>query len=371
MSLRMPLLPECFLHWTEPATDHSEDALRLVTWRRSLTLKGSSFRLFEDRVFPLLTGKHSVAEICSQVEDVFQKDDVIAALDMLAVQGILVEGDGAPEYRADIAAQLGWLNETAPNGRDAQKNVSEAHIVVFGAGAQGAVTARAIAAAGIGRLTIVDPATVQKTDPYFSGLFKPEDVGHNRADILANRLVDDGGLPHVLGHAMRPEDVASVKPLIRNATLVLCCLDLGELNLILLLNIACRELGISWLAASLEGTDIVVGPGFSAAGDGPCYMCWRFREIASAANPQTRLSLEKHLNFVQADLSTRRESLASAADIAGGMLATEALTWLTGANASNLDGRFLSIDMLGLRMEKHTILRKPDCPVCGVTAAAK
>jgi molybdopterin-synthase adenylyltransferase len=146
---------------------------------------------------------------------------------------------------------------------------------------------------------------------------------------------------------------------------VLCCLESGELNLALKLNRACRNRGQRWIAGSLEGVELVVGPGFSGAEDAPCYMCWRMREVAGAANSEARFALERRLDRLREDLSGRRENLAAGADIVGGMLAAEAICLLTGAGEPSLDGRIVVIELTGLRQSKHTILRKPGCPVCG------
>jgi adenylyltransferase/sulfurtransferase len=372
MSIRKPLLPECFLHWTEAPNASGDEVLRIVSWRRTLTLKGKSFQEFETEVLPLLTGAFSIDEISEKVARVFRKEDLIASLDMLASQGIVVEGDTATTQNAqpDMSTQLNWLGETAPDGREAQHKLTDAHVVIFGAGSHGAVAARSLVAAGVGRLTIVDPASVQPTDPYFSSLFQSGDIGQNRADVLAAALAERENQTALKSHATRPGDAEAIKPLIAGASLILCCLDSGEMNLALKLNIACHDLGINWIAASLEGTELVVGPGFFQSDDGPCYLCWRMREIAGAANPQTRYAFESRLDQLQSDLSGRRENLAVSADIVGGMLSAEALTWLTGTSTPNLDGRFVVVGLPGLRMEKHAVLRKPGCPVCGGGLAA-
>lgn len=372
MSIRKPLLPECFLHWAEAPSASGDEVLRIVSWRRTLTLKGKSFQEFETEVLPLLTGAFSVDEIAEKVAHVFRKEDLVASLDMLAAQGIVVEGDTVVTQNAqsDMTTQLSWLGETAPDGREAQQKLTDAHVVLFGAGSHGAVAARSLVAAGIGRLTIVDPANVQPTDPYFSGLYGAGDVGKNRADVLAKVLAQTDGRTVIDSHTERPVDADAIKPLIDAASLVLCSLDSGEMNLALKLNAACHDLGANWIAASLEGTELVVGPGFFQTNDGPCYLCWRMREVAGAANAQTRYALENRLDQLQTDLSGRRENLAASADIVGGMLSGEALTWLTGASTPNLDGRFVVVGLPGLRMEKHTVLRKPGCPVCGGGLAA-
>lgn len=358
------MLPECFLHWTEAGGVNEEDVFRLASWRRSLTLKGTSFREFEAEVLPLLTGQLTVDEIGERVADVFDRDELVVALDMLASQGILVEGDELGGFGPRLTAQLGWLSEVAPGRRQAQKKLVGAHVVVFGAGLHGAVVARSLVAAGIGKLTIVDPTDAAPSDLYFSGLFSFDDIGTNRAAALAAKLATLGGDTTLESHSDRFTDPRDILPVITGASLVLCCVGSGELHLAQQVNIACRSAGVSWIAASLEGTDLVVGPGFFRGDNGPCYMCWRLREISGSANPQSRLAMEMRLDGYRSDLSGRRENLAPAADIVGGMLAAETLSWLTESSAPNLDGRFLTVGLPGLRVEKHTVLRKPGCPVC-------
>lgn len=366
MTLSKPFLPPCFLHWTETGGD-GEDVLRLVSWRRSLTLKGAAFRAFEDEVLPLLTGALDVDAICARVAHRFARDEVVAALDLLAEQGLIVEGSGMTDEERGMARapQTGWLSETAPEGVRAQKRVARAHVALFGAGAHGAVAARSLVAAGVGRLMIVDPAEVSPADPYFSSAFDAARIGANRAEALAGALGGAAGATQIAAHGARPETPEALTELIEDATLVLCCLSSGELSLALALNAACRAAGTPWIAASLEGTEVVVGPGFSHGAGGPCYLCWRMREVAAAANPESRYALESHMASVKTDLSARRENLAPAADIAGGMLAAEALAMLSGAGPFTLDGRFVTLTLPGLRPEKHTVLRKPGCPVCG------
>lgn len=366
MPFQNPLLPDCFLTWTEPPDESGDEIFRVVSWRRSLTLKGHSFREFAREVAPLLDGRHGMDAICDEVADLFERPDLEAALDMLGAQGIVVECE-TPERAlpARLAPQLGWLGEAAPEGRAAQRKLTGARVVLFGAGGPGATAARALAAAGIGRLLIVDPAPVGTADPYFSALYGDADIGRPRAAVLAERLAAVGPETEIAAETARPADPEAIGALIAGADMVLCCLESGELNLALKLNRAARAAGIRWLSGAMEGTELLIGPGFSGAPDAACYMCWRMREVAAAGNPQARFALEKRLDRLQSDLGARRENLAVGADIVGGMLAAEAISVLTGAAEPSLDGRFLTLDLPGLRQEKHTVLRKPGCPVCG------
>jgi adenylyltransferase/sulfurtransferase len=367
MPLHKPLLPDCFLTWTEPPDDHGDEVFRIVSWRRSLTLKGHSFREFDREVVPLLDGRHDLDTIAEAVSDLFDRPDLEAALGMLEAQGIVVDvAGGEAEPPARLSPQLAWLGEVAPEGREAQRRLTGASVALFGAGGPGAAAARALAAAGLGRLMLVDPAQVGPSDPYFSALYRAEDMGRPRAEVLAAGLAAVAPDMVVAAHAERPADVAAIAALIEPADMVLCCLESGELNLALKLNRACRAAAKRWIAGSLEGTELVIGPGFPGTEDAACYMCWRMREVAAAANPESRFALERRLDRLQSDLSHRRENLAPGADIVGGMLAAEAISLLTGAGEPSLDSRFLVIQLPGLRQSKHSVLRKPGCPVCGV-----
>jgi molybdopterin-synthase adenylyltransferase len=372
MPFQNPHLPDCFLTWTEPPDASGDEVFRIVSWRRSLTLKGHSFREFSRSVIPLLNGSNSMDMICESVSDLFDRPDLEAALDMLGAQGLVVEAVNAEgDQPQRLHAQLAWLGEAAPEGRVAQRWLTGASVTVFGAGGPGASAARILAASGIGRLTLVDPAQVGSVDPYFSPLFRAADQGKNRAEVLAAVLGDIAPEVKITAHAKRPETQGDVAALIENADFVLCLLDSGELNLALKLNRACRAQGVRWLAGAMEGTELVIGPGFSGAADAPCYMCWRMREVACAANPEARFALERRLDKLRQDLSGRRENLAGGADIVGAMLACEVISVLSGAGEPALDGRFLVVEVPGLRQEKHTILRKPGCPVCGAPPEAQ
>lgn len=365
MPFQNPLLPDHFLTWTEPPDENGDEVLRVVSWRRTVTLKGHSFREFAREVVPLLDGRHGLDGICGAVAGTFARDDLVAALDMLAGQGIVVDAAPGDDPPARLLPQLGWLSETAPEGRAAQRHLSGARIVLLGAGGPGAVVARNLAAAGIGQLLIVDGATVSDADPYFSGLFRAADLGQPRATVLAAALAALAPDTQVTAHPARPDDPAAIADLLAGATMALCCLESADLNLALKLNRACRDIGLRWLAGSIEGLDLVVGPGFSGDPDAPCYLCWRMREVAGAANPQARFALERHLDRLRQDLSARRENLSVGADIVGGMMAAEVIGVLTGAGEPMLDGRLLVIGLPGLHQEKHSVLRKPGCPVCG------
>lgn len=358
-----PLLPDGFLLWTDPPDDAGDETLHIVSHRRALALKGRSFREFARSVAPMLDGAHDIEEIRAANADAFAAADIDAAIAMLAAQGIVVEGSGGATP-ARLAPQLNYFGEMAAEGRGAQARLAAARVVVFGLGGPGAAAARALAAAGVGRLTLVDATPATATDDYYAALFAGAAPRAARGRCVAERLA--ALAPEIVIDAPETagDAVEDVEALLDGADLALCCLESAQLNLALKLNRAARARRVRWLAGALEGGEIVVGPGFAAAGEGPCYMCWRMREVSCAANPGSRFSLERRLDQLRRDLGDRREAFAPAADILGGMMALEALNVLSGLAAPALDGRLITLDLRTLAQTKHTVLRKPGCPVC-------
>lgn len=365
LSMQKPYLPSCFLSWTEPPDEAGDEVFRLASWRRTLALKGHSFRTFGRRVVPLLDGRHTFDQIATEVGDVFDRDDLAGALETLASQGIVVEGEGPEADLPDrLAPQLNYLSETAPEGRAAQRRLGAASVAVFGLGGAGAGLARALAAAGVGRMVLADPHPVDPANAYFSALFAPSDAGRARTQAAAERIRATAPEIHVEAMTDPLDDHAAIAASLDGVDIAVSCLESGDLNGTFKLHRAARQAGIRFLAGSQEGTEIIAGPGCLPEGDGPCYMCYRMRSVACAANPQSRFALERQFDRMKTDLSGRRENLAFGASILAGLLGAEIFNCLARTGEPVLDGRLIAVDLVTLRQEKHVVLKKPGCPVC-------
>ena len=150
---------------------------------------------------------------------------------------------------------------------------------------------------------------------------------------------------------------------IEGADFVVSCLDDGMLNLAYKLNRVCLRHRVSWMCVALDGADIAVGPVFNPP-HGPCYMCYRIRALACTGNPEASFVVERHLDRMKTDISHRREGLVFGAGIAANMAGLEVIKALTGAYPMSLAGRLLTVSLQDFRMQKHTVLKKPQCPSC-------
>lgn len=361
-----PLVPRHFQIWCEPPDDSGDEILRIVSTRRSLTLKGHSFREFHRQVLPLLDGHHSLDEIHSKTSHVFNRGDLENALVLLSQQQVIVEGDGLDmslEENPRLTLQMNYFHEIADEGRFAQRRLTAARVVIFGLGGAGTGVMLALAAAGIGQVIGVDDLHVSVADTYLSPALNMSDIGRLRADVLAERITANSPEIRVNSVTTRVDTEEDIAAIVAGADFVVSCLDAGFVNLAYKLNRVCLARSIPWISGELSGAEVIVGPAFSHQGEA-CYMCYRMRAIACAGNPQTSFAQERYLDKLKMNLGDRRENLVFGAGILANMLGAEVMNVLSGLADTTLNGRVIVFDLTTLRQQKHVVLRKPGCPVC-------
>jgi adenylyltransferase/sulfurtransferase len=351
--------------WFDPPDEAGDEVLHIVSERRSLKLKGHSFREFRKSVLPLLDGRHTIEEIYAATQDVFRPEDLAECLDLLNAQGILVEAaDGGLRDAAAgrMTPQLNLFHDLAP-GVDLQARLAKADVAVIGLGGAGAATAVALGAAGLGTVRCLDPLPVSATDVYLSPFLGLDAVGMGRAETVVKLLAGSAPQVNAVAGQQPLESEDDIRQAIASASFVVCCLDASQSNLIFKLNRVCLETGVSWIACALSGAEIVVGPGIHPH-QSPCYLCYRMRAVACMGNPEDGFAYEKYLDRRKRDDSGTRENLVFSAGIAANLVGLEVLKELTGLSEPSLVGRLLTIRLTDLLIERHTVLRKPWCPAC-------
>lgn len=73
-------------------------------------------------------------------------------------------------------------------GRRGQEKLKKSEVLVIGAGALGAPVILYLAAAGVGRIRIVDPDEVADHNLQRQVLFRTEDIGHQKAEVAEKRV---------------------------------------------------------------------------------------------------------------------------------------------------------------------------------------
>jgi molybdopterin/thiamine biosynthesis adenylyltransferase/rhodanese-related sulfurtransferase len=228
-------------------------------------------------------------------------------------------------------------------GLAGQEKLHAARVLVVGAGGLGSPVLAYLAAAGVGRIGIVDDDAVDVTNLQRQILYATADVGKLKAATAAERL-----------HALNPQiaidalpvrlDATNAREIVRLYDVVIDGTDtFGSRYLI---NDACVLEGKPDVYGSIFRFDGQVSV-FGAPG-GPCYRCLYPEPPPPELVPNC--------------------AEGGVLGVLGGMIGTwqasEALKLVLGIGTP-LIGRLLLVDALDARVREIRIARDPACPLCG------
>jgi len=228
-------------------------------------------------------------------------------------------------------------------GLAGQEKLTRARVLVIGAGGLGSPVLAYLAAAGVGRIVIVDDDTVDETNLQRQILYDTADVGAPKAHRAAERLRALN--PQIAIDALATRfDAANARELVRLVDVVVDGSDTFSTRY--LVNDACVLEGKPDVHGSIFRFDGQVSI-FGAPG-GPCYRC-----LYPEAPPE-------HL----VPSCSEGGVLGVLAGIVGSFQAAEAIKLLLEIGTP-LIGRLLLIDALDARVREVRIARDPACPLCG------
>ena len=232
-----------------------------------------------------------------------------------------------------------------PNvGADGQRNLLDASVLVIGAGGLGSPTAMYLAAAGVGKLGIVDFDAVDVSNLQRQILHTSDDVGRPKVASAVDHLRAINPTIEVVGHeellfstnvyeTFEPYDV------IVDGT--------DNFPVRYLVNDATQFMGKPLVYGSIyqfEGQATVFMPGKET----PCYRCL----FPTPPPPGTVPSCAEGGVF------------GVLPGVIGSIQATEAIKLITG-EGDTLEGRLLLYDALDMSFQEVKIRWDADCPVCG------
>ena len=231
------------------------------------------------------------------------------------------------------------MDDVGPNGQAA---LLDASVLVVGAGGLGSPVLQYLAAAGIGRLGVVDDDTVERSNLQRQVIHGDDDVGRPKVDSAAEFVADLNPDVTVDRHAVRFER-ENAPGLVADYDVVVDASD----------NFATRFLVSD--ACTLAGTPFSHGAIFrfegqvtTFSGDGPCYRC-----LFPEAPPEGTVP----------DCATAGV-LGVLPGTIGCMQATEVVK-IAMDYGEPLDGRLIAYDAAEMSFEEIPVAPNPDCPVCG------
>ena len=226
--------------------------------------------------------------------------------------------------------------------------LAAAHILVVGLGALGCPAAWALAAAGVGRLTLVDPDRVELSNLHRQFLHSVTTIGQFKVESAAARLRAAFPAVDLVLHR-EAVTAANLPTLFAAADFVIDATD-GVAAKFLLNDgaVACARSYSHAGIVGFAGQTLTVVPGRSA-----CVRCVFPEAPAPDSIPSCR----------------EAGVVGAIAGVIGALQAGEAIAHLTGRGAALLD-RMLTFDGLTGRWRHVRVARDPRCPACAATPAA-
>lgn len=226
-------------------------------------------------------------------------------------------------------------------GIEGQERLRESRVLIIGLGGLGSAAAMYLAAAGIGRLTLVDFDAVDLSDLQRQIIHRTADIARLKVESARDTLLALNPLIDVIAIAKKLDE-AELRDQVQQAAVVVDASD--NFSTRLAINAACVNTGVPLVigaAIRLEGQVLVWRPG----GEGACYRClYRDAEMTAETCTQTGV-------------------LAPVVGIIGSIQAVEALKILTGIGEP-LDGRLLLLDAGRMEWRIMKVRRSSNCPVC-------
>jgi molybdopterin/thiamine biosynthesis adenylyltransferase len=224
-------------------------------------------------------------------------------------------------------------------GEAEQRRLAKSTVLIAGVGGLGGATATYLAAAGVGRLVLFHPGSLEQPDLNRQTLMTPSWLGQPRVDCAEATLRRH--YPDVEVVAV-PEPITAeqTSPFLVQADVVVDARHNFPERL--LLNRLCVQLGVPMVEAAMNGAEgqvSVVRPGETA-----CLAC-----RCGEGDPEW-----EPLGF---------PVLGAVAGTVGCLAAMEAIKVVTGWGEP-LDDRLLAFDLEHMTFQTLPITRDPACPVC-------
>ena len=230
----------------------------------------------------------------------------------------------------------------------AQERLRDASAVVVGAGALGSPVCLYLAAAGVGRIGVVDPDPVELSNLHRQPLHFTPDLGVPKAQNAAVKLRVLNPEVHVEPYPARLDGLNG-EAIVMGADVVVDCTD--NLSSRYAVNDACCAAGVALVTGAvlgLTGQVLTVRPRESA-----CYRCAFPVEPPADSVPSCR----------------EAGVLGAMAGIVGSIQALEALKLLTGVGEPLLD-TLLQIEGATMEHTRVATSRRDSCSSCGAVPAA-
>ena len=320
----------------------------------------------------LAEGTRDAAALAAELSTVdvqVGEDEIATALGELDRLGWL-EDAAAPRPLSETERERHYSNLAFFDGftsltrsrESIQQQLRDAHVLVLGVGGLGSAVVQNLVGLGVGRLTLLDHDTVALRNFVRQFTYTPAQLGQPKVEQVAAWVREFDPTVEVTAVHQEVTGAASVAALLPGVDFVVMTIDTPN-DVDRWVNQACVDAGIPFVRgglAYLQGLYWSVDPGRSACR--ACLDTYRDRLAADEEVMSWPLVMERAMV---------NRGIGPVATILGGLMAMEALRYLTGIAAPVAAGTYHLVDFTGdCRISTDPWPREPGCPACGVGEAA-
>ncbi len=320
---------------------------------------------WQKELFQLFDGVRTVQELgallgmlghscsCEEVMEFCRSLDAKLLLEDLREEaGLLPEEDRYERQRLFFGA---WEPRGLPRGREIQAKLESSRVILFGIGGGGCSVLQNLVALGVGHLTLVEYDRVEPSNLNRQILYGEEDLGFPKIQVLRRELPRKNGRCSYVFREEKIESPEDFARLLKGQDLGILTADSPRESIFSWLNRGIHESRIPGLyTAGVTSTSLCAGP-LIVPGETPCYECslppWKpdfFRPEAAALNRGYRHGV-----------------IAPYVGILGGIMALEAVKFLTGFQEPLTRGARLELNLCTWESRRVLLKSRENCPFCG------
>ncbi len=232
-------------------------------------------------------------------------------------------------------------------GGTGQVKLADAHVLLVGAGGIGCPAIQYLAAAGVGKLTVIDDDQVSLSNLQRQILYGKEDIGHDKVEVAARaaHAINPGVTFMALKQRLTAENGGSF---LEGVDVVLDGSDNFMTRLIV--NDLCHAAKMPLVSAAISQFHGQIGTYRGWEADRPCYRCF----VGDAHDPD------------DCDSCSEVGVLGAMVGLMGSFAAMEAVRVITGFG-DDPAGKLHILDGLAPSMRTIRLPKDPGCSTCGLT----
>jgi molybdopterin/thiamine biosynthesis adenylyltransferase len=306
----------------------------------------------------LLDGKRTAAEVIDLASSADRPIKCTVAqqlLDDLMALGLIANAElepvVPPEYQR-YARQIGYWRELTSEPVLAQDRLRESTVAILGVGGGGSHIAMGLAAAGVGRLILIDGDRIEESNLNRQTYFAPAQIGGMKTDALAEQICRFNPSVEVVGIPERVTAARELMGFVDGAQLLINCADEPDSRTTARL---VSDVGMRMQMMHMTGggyrlhlcsLSLSVIPGQT-----PCFTCMR-------------LALGLVGGWKGWHRPRKIPVLGAVSIITANLHVLEALRLLSGVEPPRFAGKWVQLDLNGLHMREEAFARHPLCPWC-------